>query len=474
VLSQEQDQTLPQTPSRRKPVLHKIAWSLLAFALLNIVLSTALVRYLPPRDLRATAAAETIRFALKHAADDSWNPMLLALDQARDRGAESIYRSLFFRQKIKFQYPPSSLLTLDLLQSLSGHRLDADALNFISWLCVLALGALVPSIYLLVLRKFGPGLWTRFTRLDLGFQAVLVCLMTLSFYPVTRGFVLGQIQTWLTCLFAAAVLASLTGYEGLSGGLIGIVISVKPQLALLLAWGAIRGRRRFLTGATAVVLVLELLSLWRYGLTNQIDYLSVLSFLSAHGESFFANQSVNGILARLLHVGNNLEWDARSFPPYHPFVYYGTLISSSLMIALALFWGRKESGSRALLIQFVVAALVLTMASPIAWEHHYGILAPVYAVLFPMFLNDYPRRKWLVCLGIAYVATSNYFPFMNLAAHSPWNFVQSYLFAGAAFLTLTIYLHERHRRAVADPQPAAALVKPAALRHGPARVDILN
>jgi alpha-1,2-mannosyltransferase len=433
---------------------------LLAFSFLNAAGVSLAIWYLAPQDLGRTSAAYAAKFALRHAADDSWKPMLLALEEVRAPRAESIYQSLFFQQKIKFQYPPSSLLPVEALQWISHDRVDVRDLNNISWFCVLALSLLTPAIYLSVLRKFSPRIWSGFTRSDLGLQAAAFCLMTLSFYPVTRGFVLGQIQTWLTCLFAGAVLAWVRGYQGVCGGLIGLIVAVKPQLGGLLVWGAVQGRRRFVIGAAAVVLVLEALSLWRYGLKNQIDYLAVLSFLSAHGESFFANQSVNGLLARLLHVGNNLEWDANNFPPFHPVVYYGTLVTSLTAIGIALCWGWKRKGREAMLVKFAVASVLLTMASPIAWEHHYGLLAPIYAAMLPIFLKSYGFRKWLVYLGVSYVVASNCFPFTSLAAETPWNFVQSYLFGASALLILTVCFHDAYKRKALSPSGAGKAAIP--------------
>lgn len=204
---------------------------------------------------------------------------------------------MFFDQNIKFQYPLSSLLTVDLLDHLSGHRIPLATLNRVSWVCVLLLAVLVPATYVLSLRKFNSALASRFSAVDFGVQAVTLSAMTLAFYPIMRGFFLGNIQTWLTCLFAGSVLAWICGYEVTAGILIGLIITVKPQLVLLLVWGILRSRRRFSIGCAATLAVVEGVSLWRYGLNNQLNYLSVLSFLSAHGESFYANQSMNGLLA---------------------------------------------------------------------------------------------------------------------------------------------------------------------------------
>jgi hypothetical protein len=445
----------PQT-RRRRSNPRSVTWVLLGLAVLNLLVIPLAIHRLARPDLRSTSADYVRKFASRIAGVDSWQPMQLAIDHIRAASSESIYSSLFFHQKIKFQYPPSSLLSMDLLESVRGRPVSMAALNTISWFCVLAVCALVPAIYLAALKRFNRDLWNRTGRLDLVLQSATLFAMSLGFYPVTKGFYLGQIQTWLTCLFAAAVLAWLLDRETLSGILIGLIVTIKPQLAVLLVWGAIQRRRKFLVGSVSVVVPLEALSLWRYGLRNQLDYLSVLSFLSSHGESFYANQSVNGLLARMLRVGPNTEWAATAFPPFNAVVYYGTVAMSLLMIALALFWKRKDGTPQSMLLKFLMASLLVTMASPIAWEHHYGIMAPMFAVFLPVFLKPNSGRGWLLALAGSYIATSNCFLFVNLAANTRWNFVQSYIFGGAALLILTVLFQD----ASIDKDPRAKSTDP--------------
>ncbi len=323
----------------------------------------------------------------------------------------------------------------------------------------------MPATYLLALRKFNPALLSQLGPLDLVLQAALLSLMTLTFYPVTQGFVLGNIQTWLTCLFAASVLAWVCGYEAAAGILIGLVVAFKPQLVLLLAWGLLRGRCRFLIGCAVTIAAVEALSISQYGLKNHIDYLSVLSFLSAHGESFYANQSVKGFLARMVHNGNNTEWLEHDFPPFHPLVYWGTVLTSTLMIGFSLFARRTQTPTlprtqtptlphtrtqtqtqlqiladeKSLLVSYLSAALLITMASPIAWEHHYGIMLPAYACVLALLPGTQSRTRSLILTAISYGLASNVFMFTNLAADSRWNFIQSYLLAAAALLVFILY-----------------------------------
>jgi alpha-1,2-mannosyltransferase len=427
--------------------LHPVTWALLVFSFVNFAGSSAVVILFSPQNRHLSTRGFAVQFARGIAGDDSWTPMRIALEEARGARGDRIYRTLFFERGIKFQYPPSSLLALDLVDWLSGGRLSVGLLNTIGWFFVLALALVVPAIYLGALREFQPGLWNSFTSLDRAVQAVVGGLMTLTFYPVTRAFVLGQVQAWLTTLFALAVLAWIRKQEGLSGALIGLIVTVKPPLAVLLLWGATQRRRAFVIAAAVTVLVLESIAVWRYGLQNHIDYLSVLAYLSAHGESYFANQSVNGLVGRLLQTADSQEFSFQTFPPFHPVVYYATLVSSALMIGLALLWRRRDPRPRAMVMKLAVASTLVTMASPIAWLHHYGILIAVFAVILPLFLGDPPsrlgdlsRRGWLICLGVSYVASSNTFPFADQAADPPWNIVQSYLFAGAGLLVLSVCL----------------------------------
>ena len=75
------------------------------------------------------------------------------------------------------------------------------------------------------------------------------------------------------------------------------------------------------------------------------------------------------------------------------------------------------------------------MASPIAWEHHYGITLPMYAILLASSLRD---RTRLVLLGVSYVLVSTFVQVTNLLAGGPLNILQSTLFVGALVLLVLL------------------------------------
>ena len=94
---------------------------------------------------------------------------------------------------------------------------------------------------------------------------------------------------------------------------------------------------------------------------------------------------------------------------------------------------------------FLSALLTFTIASPVAWEHHYGVLLPIFAWLTPA-LRRHPvfgRSTWWV-LGGAYLLASNLIGATLHFAHTPLSPLQSYLwFAALAVLALLYRLRER-------------------------------
>jgi hypothetical protein len=228
--------------------------------------------------------------------------------------------------------------------------------------------------------------------------------------------------------------------------LAGLICLWKPQFFILLAWGLLRGQWRFVSAFAGVFLAGLLLSVWFTGFGDHVNYLSVLAHLSGRGEAYYPNQSVNGLLNRLLSNGSSLNFDSTTFPPFHPLVYAGTVVGSVMLIATALFWPTK-AGERGGAADITLVALTSTMASPIAWEHHYGVLLPIYAYLLPRLMADKVFGPLtLPVLGVSYLLASNFIFVTNnwvssayLQSFSAATLLQSYLFAGALMALVCLY-----------------------------------
>lgn len=386
---------------------------------------------------------------------DSWEPIRLALAYYEGDRTRGLYEVTYFDADPQFLYSPVSLLLFEPFRALHGLGPEFIAgLNAFSWWVVLGIAMLTGLTFVRSVEIFQGGgraaggewfeRWVQF--------AVAVCA-TLLFYPIVKGYSLGQAQTWISLLFAGAVFAWLCGWRGLPGALIGLICLIKPQLVLLVVWAVIRREWRFVGGWAAVVVPLGLLSVWLYGFETHVDFARLLLFLSGRGESYFASHSVNSLMNRLLFNGPNLTWDpTHTQIAYNPIVHAVSTATSLALIGFALFW-RVPGGQRARIVDLCIAGLSFTMASPIAYEHHYGVLLPIFAVTLPAMAGDpRTRRGEWAALAAAFVLSANYFSITKGLADTSLNVLQSYLlFAGATLLVLMYRVRERQGRPVAAP-----------------------
>ena len=260
--------------------------------------------------------------------------------------------------------------------------------------------------------------------------------MVASFYPVYKAYFLGQVQLWINALLVLGFWCYWSGRLRWTGVLLGLSALIKPQYGLFLIWAALRRKWGAFSAFLAVIALGSGLSIAMFGWKNYTEYFSVLSYLSLHGESFFPNQSVNGLLNRLLDTGPNLVWQANAFPDFHPVVYAMSVASSVVMVVcslvLPLTW--RAGGS---LLDFIIFLLTCTMASPIVWEHHYGILVPIIILFFARL--DRFRLAERVLLGLSFIAIAAEHVWTNQFTAGWYSILQSYLSIGALCVMLLLY-----------------------------------
>jgi hypothetical protein len=371
---------------------------------------------------------------VKYAGEDSWYPMNRALDFLHRPSTELVYQKLFFSEHVKFQYPPTGLLALDLLRWV-GIR-TPFGLNVINAGLLIVTGFVFARFSVQVLgevRCFG-------VRVPVGPIAFLIAL---RFYPDSLAFQIGQAQVWLGLLFLLACGAILHEKRILAGCLIGLAGTVKPQFLPLGLLELSRKNWRFVAGLAAITLASLALSVTLYGWRTHLDYLNVLRFLSAHGEFQHMNQSIDGMLIRWIYDGPSLDRDPNggipqsAFPPYIAGAYLATIVSSLLMFAVPFLVRAKGNDRVSKLLEFSLASILFTMASPIAWVHHYNILLPAYVIaLKAVFERWQGLRQWatLALLAVSIVLTGYAWVAANDPTVTSQNLLQSHLFFGAILL----------------------------------------
>jgi len=381
-----------------------------------------------------------------HARSDSWQPMYDAFEHAISHPKQPLYQPIFFERGVKFQYPPSSLLVFFPIKFWQFKRI-APLFNGISWGLIWLSMALLTHILIISLRRYDN---QQIRPRSATLYFFLVIGLTLTFYPLMRSFQLGQIQTWLYAFFVVAVWAWLNGMKGAAGVCIGLIAVIKPQLGVVILWGLLRKQWRFAFCAIAIVSVIGIASLWTFGLNSHLEYFSVLSFIAKHGESYFPNHSINGLLNRWLGNGANVDWTFQSFAPFHRTVYIGTYLSSLLLIGTALFYrGKGRASAKSDLLDFAIASLSVTMASPVCWEHHYTVLLPLFAVALPAAHGANQRQSRWGVIMVSYLLCSNFWLLANKLAPTFWNPLQSYILFGALLFLATVYvLRQDYQRGV--------------------------
>jgi hypothetical protein len=420
-------------------------WRLLTIGLVvlllgNVLVVNGLLWLLTPSGLGGTVLDQTWGFFEGDTDGDSWGPMAQALryflhQHRTGLSPVPIYSEIVLNRHVKFQYPPSSLLVLLWL----GFREQATLLRDLMMWGFVILAAVSTAILLEWRLRQAIAVQAR-DRTLVWLRAAVAVGLALTFYPLVKAYTLGQIQAWINGLFALAVLCWALGHKASAGVLVGVMALIKPHYALLVPWALLRREWRFLLPFLATAGAGGCLSLIVFGWENHLDYLQVLSRIASRGESYHPNHSVNGLLNRLVGLAdpanyNNLDWRKDRFPPRHALASAVTLASSVLLLGLALLRRRRED-DRDGLIDLCTIAVSCTMASPIAWEHHYGILLPVFAVLLARQVHD---TRQLIWLGVAYVLASNFIPATKLLAATPLNVAQSYLLAAAVIVLVLLY-----------------------------------
>ncbi|WP_214646500.1 glycosyltransferase family 87 protein [Sneathiella litorea] len=399
----------------------------------------------------ATLTSTVLKFDLIYF--DSWWPMTEAAVAKLQFPDKGIYESVFFERNIKFQYPPISILPFWVVYKfdMSWERATEIA-NFVSYLSLVGIVVCSYQTIIVIVKKYYQEF--RVSNVFRVASFLIVLIGTYSFYPVMWGQFIGQVQVIIDLLISMAFLSWLMGRKYFSGMMIALAALIKPQFALLLLWAALRKEKQFSIGLLLVFIPAGIISLAIFGFQEHLDYLRALSHMGQHGEVYWPNQSVNGLLNRLFVDATSLMWTLETFAPYDRVVHVGTLVSTVLFILVGLFYrrgtyvGSEREQTMGSALDLATMLLVCTIASPVAWVHHYGILMPVIAAAFLVAVHSFSKEARLstylnlLLLCISYFLLANYFSFIETEAFSkpPLNLLQSLHFYGALILLIALFL----------------------------------
>ena len=113
------------------------------------------------------------------------------------------------------------------------------------------------------------------------------------------------------------------------------------------------------------------------------------------------------------------------------------------------------AGGTQRLVDLPVIIVAATIASPVAWNHHYGVLFPVFATILPVALQAPRRSAVLACiLAVAYLAISLEFVAPDFMFESRWRgILSSHIFFGGLLLFWVLVVMRRQGATPDRPPP---------------------
>ena len=245
-------------------------------------------------------------------------------------------------------YPPVFALLVAPLGLLS------DAAANILWLAV-GQAALIAAL-VITLRWLRPPAWA---------VTAILCA-TATFYPLWVDAVQGQANL-LVLLLVTAGIAGIARGNARFGAALGVAAALKLTPLLLLAWLLLDRRFRELAWMLgAFIGVTAAAALVRFDDTR-IFFGQVVPAL-AHGTAIYANQSLQGVIARVA--------TSNPYTPPWTVVSWAYLVAPILILAFMGLWVVRTRRQPAM-VRAAAFLPLIPLASSVTWPHHLVLLLPV-------------------------------------------------------------------------------------------------
>lgn len=358
----------------------------------------------------------------------------------------SLYSGMDPGNGLLFTYPPFAAL---LFAPLGVLRWSTD----VGVWSLLSVAALARTCQLLV-RASGS---RRRSQLR---DAAIVFGLAVVAEPVISTLWYGQVNLLLLWLVVEDVLGPWTARR--RGLLLGVAVAIKVVPLLLVVYLVLTGRGRVAARAGAVVLSSVAVAFLVAPRTSWAYWTSAVFQTSrVGGVQYASNQSLGGLLVRLTH---------------HQLPFGAWAVPAALLVIIGLAVARRLHRRGETLLGLGVAIVVMLMASPISWSHHWvWALVPVVAL---WRTGDRAARVLTLALLPAVWLRATHWPVLHGYRDVNWTFwVQvignAYVWWGLAVLAWATNRCLRASRALLPDQDqgsvdAATTMQLPALTHPPA------
>jgi len=232
-----------------------------------------------------------------------------------------------------------------------------------------------------------------------------------SFFPMIETLYQGQVDALVLLLWVLGVYFVQTESPYSSAFCFALATMIKASPLLVVGLFLLRKRWRWLATYAIWVCVFLIAGVWRLGWQNHVFWFSrVLPILSG-GVPYFASKSLPSFVTDLYL--RQVPLDVRNLPAIPAVVRWANRALSLLLYCgtLSYFWHRCRS-ARKLVYELMVLPLVILLASPESFRHHYLLAA------LPLLYLWLTSREWvgdrvalrLAALGIATLVIGTPFP----------------------------------------------------------------
>jgi hypothetical protein len=364
-----------------------------------------------------------------------FRPILAAARGRLQDSEASLYRSEELEEhSAAFVYTPITALALvPLARTELSVQAAADRVHTfhrVLW----AVGALL--LYGVLFRGLRP---------SLGLSALFV-LHYLAFYPLAQAVQLTQAGLWIWFGFVLGAFLLQRGHLTLGGIALGLGVSIKPHLVLVpVLLALVRGvPLRFVTASAVTVGVAGVTSIAYAGWADSWKYVTeTLPHLSA-GYAYFPNQSVNGLLHRLVGVEDpavfNLALERGWIKAASAVFALAVLVTTTLVLRST--WRPTEEPMAVrndlAVHRLGIVATAAVLASPVCWMHHFVLLTLPFVTLARRLLRSGARPRALAFGWFVSLALVGWFFDGRHLSGFPWAFLTGLEFYGAVGLLVIL------------------------------------
>ncbi len=257
-------------------------------------------------------------------------------------------------------------------------------------------------------------------------------------------------------ILAAAILGLLVlrrpGGRGgaiAAGLLLAFVTMIKVYPGILWLYWLWRRRWTAVLSFVAASVVMIVVSWAVVGWQTLWLYVTQIMTVQSGAAPYPENQSLNGLVARLIVPSANVSWYTVVPFPRAVSLALGLLILATLAVTVwRLGSGRAAESGRGFEAGYIAMLPLVLLIWPIAWVHLYALLLPAYALLLLWYLQA-ARRPWLglalLLASYLLVALGNeYTVLVPALQRGPARLLQSYKAYGALILWLLCLAQARY------------------------------